>query len=64
MDPTVDALELQREALGAGISVLPGPIFSPSRRYRNFLRVNFAVPWSDRIEDAVRTLGRMAARFG
>jgi DNA-binding transcriptional MocR family regulator len=60
LDPTVDALELQREALAAGISVLPGPIFSPSRRYRNFLRVNFAVPWSDRIEDAVRTLGRMA----
>ncbi|HXV75750.1 MAG TPA: PLP-dependent aminotransferase family protein [Candidatus Polarisedimenticolaceae bacterium] len=58
----VDALRVQRQALALGISVLPGPIFSPSGRYRNCLRVNCAVPWSDRIENALRTLGHLSAR--
>lgn len=62
MDPRVDAVALYRDALAAGISILPGPLFSPTGRYGNFIRVNFGVPWSGTIEAAVKELGRLAAR--
>ena len=58
--PGVDSFELQRKALAAGISVAPGPIFSASGRYRDFVRINCAIPWSGRIEQAVATLGSLA----
>jgi len=61
LDPRVDSVALYRRAIAAGISILPGPLFSPSGRYGNFIRLNFAVPWSDEIERALRTLGGFAA---
>ncbi len=62
----VDSEALFDDAIAAGISIAPGPIFSPSNRYRNFIRLSFGHPWTDTTEDAVRWLGRrvseMAAR--
>ncbi len=55
----VDALELHRAALANGISIAPGPIFSARQQYRNCLRLNYANPWSERLEQAVIQLGRM-----
>lgn len=55
-----DALELYRQALAAGISIAPGPIFSARQQYRNCLRLNCANPWTDQLEEAVARLGRMA----
>jgi DNA-binding transcriptional MocR family regulator len=60
LDPATDAVALYRRALEAGIGILPGPVFSPTGRYGNCIRVNFAVPWTERIEGAVRELGRLA----
>ncbi|MCP3981715.1 MAG: PLP-dependent aminotransferase family protein [bacterium] len=62
LDERIDAVRLYRDAFSAGISILPGPVFSPTGRYGSCIRLNFAVPWSDRIEEAIRELGRMAAR--
>ena len=55
-----DALELQQRALAQGVSISPGPMFSARQRYRNHIRLNCGYPWSPRIEQAVRTLGRLA----
>ena len=57
-----DTLALHREALAAGISVAPGPIFSARRGLTNGLRLNYGHPWTDRLEDAMAVLGRLAAR--
>jgi DNA-binding transcriptional MocR family regulator len=56
----VDSFRLYREALARGISLMPGPLFSASGRYRNCLRINCALPWSARIEDAVAQVGVLA----
>ncbi len=56
----VDSVALGERATRAGVGIIPGPVFSPTRRYRNFIRLNCALPWSDRVEHAVRTLGRLA----
>jgi DNA-binding transcriptional MocR family regulator len=55
----VDCLELHRRALEQGISIAPGPIFSPRREFRNCVRLNCGHPWTPEIENAVRLLGRL-----
>lgn len=55
----VDALEVHRLALERGISVAPGPIFSPRREFRNCLRLNSGHPWTAELERAVGTLGEL-----
>ena len=61
MPSSVDSIKLFDRALSHGISVAPGPLFSASGAYRNFVRLNCAVPWSDTVEGAIRTLGALAA---
>jgi DNA-binding transcriptional MocR family regulator len=56
----IDALEVHAQALEQGISVAPGPIFSPRREFRNCLRLNYGHPWSVEAERAIAKLGRMA----
>ena len=53
----VDAERLFDDAIGAGISITPGHIFSPSGRYTNFVRLSFGHPWNERTEEAIRWLG-------
>ena len=52
--------ELFKRGLEHDISIAPGDLFSPSQKYKNFVRISFGVPWSDRIENGFRTLGRLA----
>jgi len=58
----VDSEALFDRAIAQGISIAPGLIFSPGRRYKHFVRLSFAHPWSDEIEAAVRWLGRDVGR--
>ena len=55
-----DALEMHRLALDQGISVAPGPIFSPRREFRNCVRLNYGHPWSAEMDRAIVKLGRIA----
>src|SRR5471030_251395 len=58
---SVDALEIHRLALAQGISVAPGPIFSPQHGYGNCLRLNYGHLWDERTEAAAALLGRLIA---
>ncbi|HMO04943.1 MAG TPA: PLP-dependent aminotransferase family protein [Kiritimatiellia bacterium] len=60
MPEPADAMRLFDEAIAAGISIAPGPIFSARQGFRNCLRLNCGHPWSERIDHAVATLGRLA----
>jgi DNA-binding transcriptional MocR family regulator len=55
----VDALEVHRLALDQGISLAPGPIFSPRREFRNCIRLNYGHAWSPEADRALATLGRL-----
>jgi DNA-binding transcriptional MocR family regulator len=59
---SIDSIELYRRALERKISIAPGPIFSPKQRYKNFIRVSCGLPWSEKIDGAVRTLGELARK--
>lgn len=58
---SVDSFDLARRALAQGISIAPGPIFSPSQKYRNFVRLSCACVWNTRVEKALIKLGSLVA---
>jgi len=60
MPPSVNSLELFDRALAARISIVPGPVFSPKGKFRNFIRLNCGNPWSKAIERAIGQLGKFA----
>lgn len=60
MPSGVDSVRLYERALKEHIGVAPGPMFSASSRYRNCLRMNCGVPWSERIEHAIARIGALA----
>lgn len=57
---SIDSLELHRRALERKISIVPGPIFSAKQKYRNFIRLSCGLPWSEKIDGALRTLADLA----
>ncbi len=60
MPSGVDSLDLQAKALEHRIAIAPGPIFSAKQKYRNFIRLNCSHQWTDEMERAILTLGRLA----
>ena len=60
----VDSLELHRRALAQKISIAPGPIFSAKQKYKNFIRLSCGLPWSEKVESAVRILADLAGKSG
>lgn len=54
-----NALELFEEAVQHHISIAPGPMFSTSHGYQNCFRLNTGLPWSDQIDQAMKTLGHL-----
>jgi DNA-binding transcriptional MocR family regulator len=55
----VDTLEVHRLALEQGISIAPGPIFSPRREFRNCVRLNYGHPWTAELDRAIAKLGQL-----
>jgi DNA-binding transcriptional MocR family regulator len=64
LPPGTDSLVLFERALDAGVVIAPGPIFSPSGGHRGCIRLACAAPWEDKLDGAVRVLGRLAGRVG
>ncbi len=58
----VDSIKLFKQARHAGISIAPGPMFSPTGDFRNFIRINCGYPWNAQIERAVGILGHLVQK--
>lgn len=59
----VNAMELYAKASTFGIRIAPGPMFSPSGGYQNFIRLNTGFPWSERSDEQVRVLGDLVGQL-
>ena len=59
----VDSERLFDRAIQDGISIAPGRIFSPCSRYRNFIRLSFGHPWSNRIDAGLQKLGQTVSEL-
>jgi DNA-binding transcriptional MocR family regulator len=56
-----DSFRLYEAALGKGISVAPGKIFTLGDRYANCLRMNASF-WSERMEESMENIGKLAVK--
>lgn len=54
-----ESMKLFKQARDAGISIAPGPMFSPTREFQNFIRINCGYPWNASMERAVGILGHL-----
>lgn len=54
-----DSFALARRALRQGVSIAPGPIFSASGKYGNFVRLSSARTWDARLERALLVLAKL-----
>jgi DNA-binding transcriptional MocR family regulator len=59
MSVKVDTMKLHHDAIRHGISIAPGEIFSAIGRYKNCMRINCGLVWSEKIEAAIKTLGEL-----
>jgi DNA-binding transcriptional MocR family regulator len=59
----INALKLYRAALEQHISILPGTIFSATGQYRNHIRINCGISWSDVYDKALLTVGKLCERI-
>jgi DNA-binding transcriptional MocR family regulator len=59
LDKEVDSLELFRQALQAGIAVLPGVICANTDAYRNCIRLSCGLPFDDALDRGVQRLGKI-----
>ncbi len=62
LPPRINALKLYQAALPHHISILPGTIFSATGRYKNYVRINCAHTWTDALDRALLTLGRLCEK--
>jgi DNA-binding transcriptional MocR family regulator len=60
----IDTLSLFEAAIRQGVNFAPGPLFSATGRYRNFLRLNCGRRMTPQIDAAIARLGRLAGRGG
>ncbi len=56
----IDAMQLHALALAEEISIAPGPMFSATQKYKNFIRLSCAQPWNHQLEQGLIHLGRLA----
>lgn len=56
----IDAMTLYERSAVAGISIAPGPIFSPSERFQHHIRLSIGYPWSPTLAAGIRRVGELA----
>jgi len=59
----VDTSKIFSKSIEQGVSFAPGQIFSPSGKYKNFMRISFGVKWNEKIDHAVITLGKLVCEY-
>lgn len=55
----LDGNEIFVKALEKNISIAPGSLFSPTNRYKNCIRLSYGLPWSEDIENGLKTLSEI-----
>ncbi|MCV6590123.1 MAG: PLP-dependent aminotransferase family protein [Marinobacterium sp.] len=53
----IDANKLNERCQARGVNVAPGTLFTAGKKYRNFIRLNYAQPPTAEIEQAVQIVG-------
>ncbi|HEV7232458.1 MAG TPA: PLP-dependent aminotransferase family protein, partial [Bacteroidia bacterium] len=55
-----DAVRMFEKALQSQISIAPGRMFTLQKQYNNCLRLSYGLVWNERVENALKLIGRLA----
>ena len=55
-----DTIKLYEKALQQGISIAPGRMFTLQQQFNHCMRISYGLPWNEKLNDALKTLGRLA----
>ncbi len=61
LNKQTDTVELYNKAMANKISIAPGRMFSLQNQYNNCLKLNFGLEWNEKVEGALKLLGKLAA---
>jgi DNA-binding transcriptional MocR family regulator len=61
LDQQLNAYRLYQEALKHDVSVAPGQLFSAQGQFGNCLRISYARPWDEEVEEGLRLVGKLVA---
>jgi DNA-binding transcriptional MocR family regulator len=59
LNKRINTYKLHKRALKQNIGIAPGQIFSSQARFENCFRLSYGEPWSNRIEEGIKTLGKL-----
>jgi DNA-binding transcriptional MocR family regulator len=63
LDKKLNAYQLYQEALKHQIAVAPGQLFSAQGQFGNCLRISYARPWDEEVEQGLRVLGGLIRKM-
>lgn len=63
LDKKIDSMKLYEQALKENVCIAPGPLFSVSGQYKNFIRINYGKATKEQLEQAMIILGRLIASY-
>jgi DNA-binding transcriptional MocR family regulator len=55
----INTYKLHKRALKHNIGIAPGQIFSPQGRFENCFRISFGMPWNEKVEEGIKTIGKL-----
>jgi DNA-binding transcriptional MocR family regulator len=56
---SINTLQLYEMALKENIAIAPGAIFNTRGKYQNYIRISCGLPWSEKIEQAIKKIGEL-----
>ena len=59
LNKKIDTYKLHKKALKLNVGIAPGQIFSSQSRFENCFRISYGEPWSNRIEEGIKILGKL-----
>lgn len=63
LNKKLDTYKLHKRALKHKVGIAPGQIFSThGHQFQNYFRISFGLPWSNRVEEGLSTLGDLTKR--
>jgi len=63
MNKKIDGYKLHKRALKHNIGIAPGQIFSSQGQFHNYFRLSYGLPWSNKVEQGIKTLGELMKKF-
>lgn len=64
LNKKIDTVELYNRAIANKISIAPGRMFTLQNQYNNCLKLSCGLVWSDKVESALKLIGKLATNKG